>query len=88
MAEAIDVVLLPFRAVWRLIKLLALPVVFGAAALGLALLGLDWFWVGFLVCAVWAAIMGCLWFVQMSGELRSLGRGTVNVRTKQGRGAR
>ncbi|MBE9375586.1 hypothetical protein IQ251_14125 [Saccharopolyspora sp. HNM0983] len=84
MAQAVDVVLLPFRAVWRLIKLLILPVLFGVAAAGLALLGLDWSWAAFAVCVVWAAVMVRLWLVQIGGELRSLGRGTVNVRTKHG----
>lgn len=87
MAAAIDVALLPFRAVWRLVKLLFLPVAFGAASLGLVWLGLGWCLVLAFLCGVWAVCMSWLWWLQTVGELRELGRGTVHVRTTStGRG--
>ncbi|WP_243790174.1 hypothetical protein [Saccharopolyspora gloriosae] len=87
MAEAVDVALLPIRLGWRLVKLLLLPVLFGAGSIGLALLGMDWMFVVAVLCAVWGLIMARLWWLQLVGELRSLGRGTVHVRAgNSGRG--
>ncbi|WP_433868458.1 hypothetical protein [Saccharopolyspora sp. CA-218241] len=80
MAAAVRVATLPFRALYRLVKLLLLPVLAGAVAVWVAWLGVDWMlWLAALA-GVWAAVMVRLWWVQVLGELRSLGRGTVHVR--------
>lgn len=81
MAAAVRVVTFPFWAVWRLITLLLLPVVFGAVSVWLWSLGWTWAFVPFVLCAAWMSVMAKLWLTQVRGVLRSLGRGTVRVRS-------
>lgn len=85
MARVRDLLLFPFVALLRLIELLILP----AAALALMWLifGADStpFRVAALVCVPFAALMVILWRNQLRGRVRSLGRGSVRVRTGQGR---
>lgn len=80
MADAVKVATLPFRALFRLVKLLLLPVVFGGLSVWLySALEAAWLLVPIVFCVVWALVMLRLWQVQVSGELRSLARGTVQV---------
>lgn len=82
MAAAVKVATFPFRALWRLFRFLVLPVGLGGVCWWVfALSGWAWTWllVPVVVCALWALVMAHLWKVQMRGELRSLGRGTVHV---------
>ncbi|WP_258348266.1 hypothetical protein [Saccharopolyspora gregorii] len=91
MSAAVDVALLPIRMGWRLVKLLLLPVLFGAGSLGLVAMGLGWMLGVTALCALWGLVMGRLWWLQVVGELRSLGRGTVRISTGgtgRGKGAR
>ncbi|MEV6226535.1 hypothetical protein AB0L88_01430 [Saccharopolyspora shandongensis] len=80
MADAVKVATLPFRALFRLIKFLLLPALFGALSVWLfSVLDAPWLLVLIGFCAVWALVMIRLWTVQVRGELRSLARGTVHV---------
>lgn len=79
MAAAVRVATLPFRALFRLIKLLFLPVGMGALTLWIGLSGWSWALWATAVMAVWAWVMTRLWWTQVRGELRSLARGTVDV---------
>ena len=80
MADAVRVATLPFRIVWRLVKVLFLPVAITALAWLIFGLGTSWFIGIALVCGLWALVLVNLWWIQTSGELRSLARGTVSVR--------
>ena len=79
MAAAVRVATLPFRAVWRLFKLMVLPA--GIVAVTWLFTGAAsvWFFWTVLVCGVWALVLFNLWRVQIAGELRSLARGTVHI---------
>lgn len=80
MADAVHVATLPFRIVWRLVKVLVLPVAITTLAWLIFGFGTSWFLGIALVCGLWALVLVNLWWIQTSGELRSLARGTVNVR--------
>lgn len=80
MATAIKIATFPFRAVFRLVKLLVLPVLVVAVSWWLIGLGAAVFWVSGVLGVVWALVMVRLWKVQVSGQLRSLARGTVHIR--------
>lgn len=86
MAEAVDVALLPFRLAFRLVKLLFVPVACCAGALGLVWLGLTWCLPVAIVAGIWAVVMVWLWWLQVVGELRSIGRGTVRISGGRGSG--
>lgn len=88
MADAVRVATMPFRIVWRLVKVLFLPVL--VTLLAWLIVGVDSSWfVGIaLVCGLWALVLVNLWWIQTSGELRSLARGTVTVRRSGARSRR
>ncbi|MGW1678553.1 hypothetical protein [Saccharopolyspora sp. NPDC002376] len=93
MTDAVRVATFPFRVLFRLIKFLLLPALFGALSVWLyTAIGAPWLLVPIVFCVVWALVMLRLWQVQVSGELRSLARGTVHVagprRRRSGRGDR
>lgn len=80
MADAVHVATLPFRSAWRLFKVLFLPAAIATLAWLVFGLGTPWFVVIALLCGLWALVLVKLWWIQTSGELRSLARGTVSVR--------
>ncbi|SDO94667.1 hypothetical protein SAMN04487905_101209 [Actinopolyspora xinjiangensis] len=82
MATAVRIATFPFRVAWRLVKLLFLPVLI--TGLAWMVLGVEsrWFLGIAAVCGVWTAGVVRLWWLHTVGELRSLGRGTVDVRTQ------
>lgn len=88
MAAAVRVATFPFRVVWRLCTLLALPVSLMALAWLVFGLASGWFFGIALFCGVWGLVMARLWWVQTTGELRSLARGTVRVGPAGRRGKR
>lgn len=79
MATAWELIKFPFRALLRLVKVLALPALISVAAWWL--LGMDSpVFVGIaLLCGVWVLVMAHLWWLQVKGRLRSLARGAVRV---------
>jgi hypothetical protein len=89
MADAVRVATFPFRVVWRLVKLLFLPVVVTAVTGWIAGTDSAWFLWTALVCGLWALVLANLWRIQTVGELRSLARGTVRIdnegRSRRGR---
>lgn len=88
MSAAVRVATFPFRVVWRLVSLLFLPVLVGTVTWLLAGTSSGWSVVLLLACAAWALVMVRLWWTQVTGELRSLARGTVQVSTSGRRGKR
>ncbi|MEV0089129.1 hypothetical protein [Saccharopolyspora sp. NPDC050642] len=80
MADAVRVATFPFRVLFRLVRFLFLPAVFGGLSVWMySALGAAWLLVPIGFCVVWALVMLRLWQVQTRGELRSLARGTVHV---------
>lgn len=80
MAAAMRVATFPFRTLFRLIKFLVVPTAFGALSVWLyTVLDQSWLLVLIGLCVLWALVMLRLWKVQVTGELRSLARGTVHV---------
>lgn len=86
MGTAAELLALPFRALWFLIKLLVLPVVIVAGAYLVCGGSSPWFVGVALVCVLFGALVVWLWWLWVRGVLRSLARGTSTVRVA-GRGA-
>ena len=85
---AVELLTLPFRALWLLIKLLVLPVVVVAGAYVVLGTGSSWFAGIAVVCVLMTALLVWLWWLRVCGVLRSLARGTSTVRVAgRGRGA-
>ncbi|WP_017974395.1 hypothetical protein [Actinopolyspora halophila] len=82
MATAVRIATFPFRVLGRLVKLLFLPVLIVAVTWLVTGVQSGWFFgvAGF--CGLWTFVVVRLWWLQTVGELRSLGRGTVDVRTR------
>jgi hypothetical protein len=87
MAKVRDLLVLPFIALYRLLLLEFIPAV---------LFGLAWlifgvhspvFVVTALVCGLFGLLMFNLWSRQIHGRLRSLGRGSVSLRSGRGGGS-
>jgi hypothetical protein len=86
MVGVLELLRLPFRALWLLMKLLVAPVVIVAAAY--LVLGAEslWFAGVVVVCVLFSALFVWLWALQVRGVLRSLARGTSMVRLASHRG--
>jgi hypothetical protein len=86
MVGVLELLRLPFRALWFLVKLLVAPVVIVAAAY--LVLGAEslWFAGVVVVCVLFSALFVWLWALQVRGVLRSLARGTSTVRLASHRG--
>jgi len=80
MASVWELLLMPFVAFWRLVKLLALPAMLTAAAWWLFGTGSTVFTVVTLVCVCWVLVALYLWRLQIHGRLRSMERGAIRVR--------
>jgi hypothetical protein len=79
MGTVAELLTLPFRALWFLIKLLVLLVVIVAGAYVVLGAGSLWFAGVALVCVGFAALLVWLWWLRVCGVLRSLARGTSTV---------
>jgi hypothetical protein len=79
MGTAVELLKLPFRVFWFLVKLLVLPVVIVAGAYVVLGAGSLWFAGIALVCAGFAVLLVWLWWLRVCGLLRSLARGTGTV---------
>jgi hypothetical protein len=77
---AVELLILPFRALWLLLKLLLLPVVIVAGAYVVLGSGSSWFAGVALVGVLFSVLLVWLWWLRVCGVLRSLARGTSTVR--------